>query len=73
MCVSSSFISFRCFAALELLTRGRSVLSAPGFLDFASVLEDAACAEPVKRFHRSLLSRAGSSHVPQEPLHVGNR
>jgi hypothetical protein len=71
LCVSSPFTSLRVFAALELLTRGRSVRSAPRSLDVARVFEDSTGAEPAKRFHRSLLSRAGS-YVPQEPLHVGN-
>jgi hypothetical protein len=45
--------------------------SAPGLVDVARVLEDAAEAEPAKCCHRSLFSRVGS-HVPQEPLHVGD-
>lgn len=71
LCISSAFPSFRIFAALELLTRGRSVRAAPGFPDFARVLEDVARTEPAKRFHRSLLSGVGS-RIPQEALHVGN-
>jgi len=71
LCISSPFFSFRTFPLAELLTRCHSVLSAPRFLDLAGVLEDSTGAEPAKRFRRSLLSRVGS-HVPQEPLHVGN-
>jgi hypothetical protein len=79
LCVSSSFTSFRIFAALELLMRGHSVRAAPGLLDFARprqrvvhVLEDSTGAEPAKRSNRCLLSRALGSHIPQQPLHVGN-